>query len=74
MGPAEIVLAGVEASAQSILGPFNVGPFSFALAIISVLLGLLVLAYYRDEEPTGNLIPGLPTDVPFIGETEEGEE
>lgn len=72
-GPAEIVYAGVTATAESILGPFNLGPFSFALAIGSVLLGLLVLSYYRDEEETGNLIPGLPTDVPFIGETEEGE-
>ncbi len=73
-GPAEIVIAGVEATAQSILGPFNLGPLSFALSIGAVLAGLYLVAQYRDEESTGNLIPGLPTDIPFIGETEEGEE
>lgn len=70
-GPAQIVLAGVEATANSILGPFNLGPLSFALAIASVLAGLYIVAQYRDEESTGNLIVGLPTDIPFIGEEEE---
>ncbi len=73
-GPAEIVLAGVEATVQSILGPFNVGPASFALSIAAVLLGLMVVAWYRDEPDTGNLLVGLPIDIPFIGEEEEGEE
>lgn len=72
-GPAEIILAGVTATAESILGPFNLGPLSFALAIAAVLAGLWVVGRYRDEEETGNLIPGLPTDIPFIGEDEEGE-
>lgn len=73
-GPAQIVLAGVEATAESILGPFNVGPLSFALAIAAVLAGLWVVAMYRDEEDTGNLIVGLPFDVPFVGEEEEDED
>jgi len=73
-GPAEIVLAGVEATVQSILGPFNVGPASFALSIAAVLLGLMVVAWYRDEPDTGNLLVGLPIDIPFIGGKEEGEE
>ena len=73
-GPAQIVLAGVEATAQSILGPFNLGPLSFALAIAAVLAGLFIVGRYRDEEETGNLLVGLPLDVPFIGEGEEGEE
>ncbi len=72
-GPAEIVLAGVEATAQSILGPFNLGPLSFALAIAAVLAGLWIVAIYRDEEDTGNLLVGLPIDIPFVGEEEEGE-
>lgn len=72
-GPAEIILAGIEATAQSILGPFNLGPLSFALSIAAVLAGLYVIAVFRDERDTGNLVPGLPFDVPFIGETEEGE-
>lgn len=72
-GPAEIILAGVEATAQSILGPFNVGPASFALSIAAVLGGLYVVGRYRDEEETGNLLVGLPIDIPVIGEEEEGE-
>jgi len=72
-GPAEIILAGVEATAQSILGPFNLGPASFALAVAAVLGGLFVVGRYRDEEETGNLLVGLPVDIPFIGEEEEGE-
>ncbi len=72
-GPAEIVLAGVEATAQSILGPFNLGPLSFALAIAAVLAGLWIVAMYRDEEDTGNILVGLPIDIPFVGEEEEGE-
>lgn len=73
-GPAEVILAGVEATAASILGPFNLGPLSLALAVASVLAAFWVIAVYRDEEDTGNLIPGLPFDVPFIGEQEEDED
>lgn len=73
-GPAQIVLAGVQATAESILGPFNLGPLSFALSIAAVLAGLWVLSRYRDEEDTGNLIPGLPFDAPVVGEVEEDED
>ncbi len=73
-GPAEIVLAGVQSTVDSIVGPFNVGPLSFALSIAAVLAGLMVVAWYRDEPDTGNLLIGLPIDIPFIGEEEEGEE
>lgn len=72
-GPAEIILAGVQATAQSLLGPFNVGPFTFALSIGSVLLGLWVLGRYRQETETGNLIPGLPIDIPWAGQNEEAD-
>jgi len=71
--PAEIVIAGAQATAQSLLGPFNVGPATFALSIASVLAGLYVIQLYLSEEETGNLLPGLPTDVPFIGAEEEDE-
>lgn len=73
-GPAEIVLAGVQATVESILGPFNLGPASFALSIAAVLAGLWVLSRYRDEADTGNLIPGLPFDAPIVGEKEEDED
>ena len=72
-GPADIILAGVEATAQSILGPFNVGPFSFALAIGAVLAGLYLVGRYRGEDETGNFLVGLPIDIPFVGQEEEGE-
>ncbi len=72
-GPAEIILAGVEATAQSILGPFNLGPFSFALAIGAVLAGLYLVGRYRGEDETGNFLIGLPFDIPFIGQEEEGD-
>jgi len=73
-GAAGIVEAGAEATQTSLQGQYSVGPLTFALAIGSVLLGLYVIAQYRDEEDTGNLIPGLPFDVPFIGEEEEDED
>lgn len=73
-GPARIVDAGIEATVASLLGPFSIGPATYALSIASVLLGLYVVNQYRDEEDTGNLIPGLPTDIPYIGEEEEDED
>ena len=71
--PAEIVFAGAQATAESLLGPFNVGPLTWALGIGSVLAGLWIIGRFRDEEETGNLIPGLPFDIPFIGEEEEAD-
>lgn len=71
--PARILIASADATAQSLLGPFNVGPATFALGVASVLGGLWVVGQYRDEEETGSLLPGLPFDPPLIGESEEGE-
>lgn len=71
--PARIIIAGADATAASLTGIFNVGPLTFALGIGSVLLGLFLIGRYRDEEETGNFLPGLPFDLPFIGESEEGE-
>jgi len=69
--PARIVIAGATQTAESLSGAFNLGPLTFALGIGSVLAGLWVVGRYRDEEETGNLVPGLPFDVPFVGESEE---
>ena len=68
-----ILGAGAEATARSLLGAFNVGPFTFALGLASVLLALWLLRQYLQEPETGNLIPGLP-DIPFFGTEEEGED
>jgi hypothetical protein len=77
-GAAQIVDFGAIATAISIGpgGQFNVGPFSFALAIGAVLLALYVVTAYLSEEPTGNFVPGLPFDIPtpgFTGPEEDDE-
>lgn len=69
--PAQIVIAGAEETARSLTGAWSLGPLTFAMGIAAVLAGLWVISVYRDEEDTGNLIPGLPFDVPFVGEEEE---
>jgi len=78
-GAARIIDFGALATALSI-GPggmFNLGPFSFALGIGAVLLGLYVVTAYLSEEPTGNFVPGIPFDVPtpgFTGPEEDDED
>jgi len=78
-GAARIIDFGALATALSI-GPdgmFNLGPFSFALGIASVLLGLFVVTAYLSEEPTGNFVPGVPFDIPtpgFVGPEEDDED
>lgn len=72
--PAEIIITGVVQTSQSLAGPFNVGPATFALSILSVLAGLYLVGQFLQEPETGNLIPGLPFDVPFVGQEEEGED
>lgn len=78
-GAAQIIDLGALATALSI-GPggrFNLGPFSFALAIGAVLLAFFVVNRYVSDDRTGNLVPGIPFDVPtpgFIGPEEESED
>ena len=77
-GAAQIINIGAGSTALS-LGPggaFNVGPFTFALAIGSVLLGLYLLVAYLSEGSTGNFVPGIPFDIPtpgFSGPEEDDE-
>ena len=78
-GAAMIVDFGAISTALSI-GPggmFNLGPFSFALGIGAVLLGLYVVTAYLSEDATGNFVPGIPFDIPtpgFGGPEEDDEE
>ena len=76
-GMAGILDAAAQAT-QSSIGPggtFNIGPLTFPIFGVGVvLLSLFIIGRYRDEEETGNLVPGLPADIPFVGEDEEGSE
>lgn len=69
--PADILIAGADESARSLGAGWSLGPFTFAFAVVAVLAALWIVGRYRDEEETGNIVPGLPFDVPFIGESEE---
>lgn len=66
-GSALIIEAGAIESAESLRGLFAVGPFTFALGLGSVLLGLYLVNAYVSEEPTGNFVPGIPFDIPTPG-------
>lgn len=72
--PAEIIIAGAQETINSLLTGFSAGPLSFALAIASVLLGLYIVNQYVALESTGNLLPGLPFDVPTPGFEDPEEE
>lgn len=77
-GAGQIIQFGALSTAISI-GPdglFNIGPFTFALGIGTVLLGLFVVNAYVSEDSTGNFVPGIPFDIPtpgFLGPEEEEE-
>jgi len=77
-GSALIIDLGALSTAISIGpdGAFNVGPFTLALAVGSVLLALWVVNAYVSEDSTGNFVPGIPFDIPtpgFTGPEEEEE-
>jgi hypothetical protein len=78
-GAAFIIDAGALSTGISIGpgGQFALGPFSFALGVGAVLLALFVVNAYVSDDRTGNIIPGVPFDVPTPGfqgpeEDEEG--
>lgn len=76
-GSALIIDAGAIETAESLRGLFALGPFTFALAVASVLLALYVVNAYVSEEPTGNFVPGIPFDIPtpgFQGPEEDKED
>ena len=73
--PADIVIAGADASADSIGpgGEWAIGPFSFAIGVGSVLLAGLLIARYLQEDETSDLLPFTFSDFPGVG-VEEDEE
>lgn len=75
--PARIIIAGAQATAQSLVGQFNVGPLTFALGVGAVLLALYLIQAFRSEEETANIIIGSGIDIPtpgFEGPEEENNE
>lgn len=75
--PARIIIAGAQATAESLVGQFNVGPLTFALGIGAVLLALYLIQAFRSEEETANIIIGSGIDIPtpgFQGPEEEDED
>lgn len=76
-GSAFIIEMGALETGESLRGLFAVGPFTFALAVGSVLLALYIVNAYVSEEPTGNFVPGVPFDIPtpgFTGPEEDKED
>lgn len=70
-GPIKILDAGAFASAQSLLGRFNIGPFTWLLAIAVVLGGFWIIARFLQERETSNVIPGAPFDISIPGFRDE---
>lgn len=76
-GSAFILEMGAIETGLSLRGTFALGPFTFALAVGSVLLALYIVNAYVSEEPTGNFVPGIPFDIPtpgFQGPEEDKED
>ncbi|MFC7026365.1 hypothetical protein ACFQJ5_16660 [Halomicroarcula sp. GCM10025324] len=78
-GGANIIQSGATESSTSLASGIwaQFGPFSFAVAIGSVVIGALIISRARQEESTSNIFPGAggidaPEWLPFVGE-EEGD-
>lgn len=72
--PLDVILAGAEESMRSLTGGWSLGPFTLPFAVAIVLLTFWIVLQYLEEPETGNVIPSLPFDLPFIGAEEEGED
>ncbi|QZX98726.1 hypothetical protein [Halobaculum rubrum] len=70
LSPLGVVIAGSEASAQS------VAEFEFLglpLGTVLVLSSFAVVSLYLRQPWSSDFIPGTFTDIPFLGTEEEGE-
>jgi len=73
-GPAALIQAGSrisETAIESVFGETLAGILALPLTVALALASLYLLAAFLNEEETGNLFPGLPFDVPYIGADEE---
>ncbi|WP_231183506.1 hypothetical protein [Haladaptatus sp. DYF46] len=71
--PGKILSAGGQQSAYTLQNGVwaQFGPFTYIIAVGVVVGGAFVVARYTAEEETGNLVPGIPFDVPIIGNNED---
>ncbi|TKX55104.1 hypothetical protein EXE44_16505, partial [Halorubrum sp. SS7] len=72
--PAALIEAGARISENSIAAVFGqtlAGILALPLTVALALVSLYLLARYLNEEETGNVIAGLPIDVPVVGTDEE---
>ncbi|MCO8254543.1 hypothetical protein NKF26_12090 [Haladaptatus sp. AB618] len=71
--PGKILTAGAQQSAYTLQNGVwaQFGPLTYVLAVAVVVGSALIVARYTAEEETGNLIPGIPFDVPIIGNDED---
>jgi hypothetical protein len=71
--PGRILAAGGAETASSLQQGVwaQFGPLTYPIAVGVIVLSAYIVASYTAEEETGNLIPGLPMDVPLIGNNED---
>lgn len=64
--PPQVVIAGAEASVDSLLGPWGLGPFTLPLAIGVVLLSLFLVNVYVSSDRTTNVPALMGTGLDII--------
>jgi len=75
--PGSLIADGFEQSSaalNSFLGGTFAGIFSGPIAVGLALLSLFLVVQFLQEDETGDTLPGVPIDVPFLGVEEEDEE
>jgi hypothetical protein len=76
--PGDLLIAGADVSEsvlRSVFGDTLAGLFAFPVTVGLVLIGLFVIVAYLSEEETGDVLPGLPIDIPtdIFGVEEEAD-
>ncbi|AUG49520.1 hypothetical protein BVU17_18210 (plasmid) [Haloarcula taiwanensis] len=65
--PGNLLIAGADVSEtvlRSVLGETLAGLFAFPVTVGLVMIGLYAVVRYLREDETGDVLPGLPIDVP----------
>ncbi|WP_026190414.1 hypothetical protein [Halomicrobium katesii] len=72
--PGDLLDAGAditETALRTALGETLAGIIAFPLTVGLVVLGLYIVTLYLREDETGDTLPGVPVDIPFVGVEEE---
>jgi hypothetical protein len=71
--PLGILVQGAQTSIASIMpgAPFDLGPFTWWLALAVFLVGAWAVGRFLTEEETSNVLPGAPFDLSIPGFREE---